>query len=118
MMPTEAGVPGVEYYAALDVEVTRTPAVPHGVYRRLPGHYRDEAFGRDGTWIPTDWFHERDYRATEDGVVVRITPEQAAVIIHRWRETGVVAKVDGVDISLLPSPHGPAESGDPGAPEA
>jgi hypothetical protein len=95
--------PAVAYYAAIASD-TATVEDPSGVFRTLdPAGLDAESFGQDGTWHFNDWFMERRNRGTEVGTVEPITAEQAAVIIHRWRDTGVVPKVEGVDIPPLPT---------------
>lgn len=98
----------VRYYAFLDDD-DATPDRPTGVFRRLrPTGYQDQSFGPDGMWHPTDWFIERDDRGTESGTVEPITPQQAAVVLRRWRDTGAVPAIEGVDLPPLPATGEPA----------
>jgi hypothetical protein len=72
------------------------------IIRRLPGG-RTESFGTTGTWEPVEIPVIAD-----DPEVTPVTAENAALEIYRQRESGVVPKVEGVAIPLLPRTSGPA----------
>jgi hypothetical protein len=92
-----------EYYAYLFNDAASVED-PSTVYRRLkPLGSQDQFFSRDGTWEFNDWFVERDFRGTETGTVVRITPQQAAAIIQRWIAEGRRPAVEGVDLPTAAS---------------
>ncbi|MBF6412287.1 hypothetical protein [Nocardia cyriacigeorgica] len=71
------------------------------IIRRLPGG-RTETFGPTGTWEPLE------PPAPDDPAMTPIAAEHAALEIYQLRERGVVPKVEGVAIPLLPRSTEPA----------
>ena len=76
--------PKITYYARLGGGRTRDN--PSGLVRRI--HVTppiDEAFGRDLSWHPTEYLERYYMRGTHDIDHVEITPDEAEVILGRWR---------------------------------
>lgn len=66
------------------------------------GDLVEQVMGRDGTWHDTDVFARLRESGEQDDSLVEIRPTEAAVVLYRWRETGVIPLVEGVLFPALP----------------
>ena len=76
--------PKITYYARLGG--VRTKDNPSGLVRRIHGTPpKDEAFGRDLTWHPTEYLLRYYLLGSNDIDHEEITPNEAEAILNRWR---------------------------------
>lgn len=74
--------PKITYHVLFDTD----PSDPGGIVRRI--HFtppRDETFGRDLSWHPTEYLQRYYMRGTHDIEHEEITPDEAEAILDRWR---------------------------------
>jgi hypothetical protein len=67
----------------------------------------EEIMGRDGSWHGTDVFARLRASGGSDESLIEITPAEASVVLYRWRETGAIPLVEGVEFPSLPAVGGP-----------
>ncbi|HEV2633968.1 MAG TPA: hypothetical protein VGX23_02405 [Actinocrinis sp.] len=69
---------------------------------RVPGQLDEVVMHKRGKWRETDAFARVRESGRPDETLVPITPEQASVVLNRWRETRVIPLVEGVEFPSLP----------------